>query len=47
VICNAHKPQILKGLPAVLASNPVGCGGLQRTEAAQPSVSLHSGSQAS
>jgi hypothetical protein len=23
VNCTAHKPQILKGLPAVLASNPV------------------------
>jgi hypothetical protein len=23
VNCNAHKPQMLKGLPAVLASNPI------------------------
>jgi hypothetical protein len=31
VNCNAHKPQILKGLPADQASNPVGCGGPIRT----------------
>jgi hypothetical protein len=31
VNCNAHKPQILKGLPTLLVSNPIGCGGWIRT----------------
>jgi hypothetical protein len=31
VNCSAHKPQILKGLPADQASNPIGCGGPIRT----------------
>jgi hypothetical protein len=41
VNCTAHKPQILMGLPAILASNPVGCGGLQPSERTLNSLLLH------